>query len=57
MTFHEGNVVSLAVGGPLMTVEIVRTDGLVSTVWMTDGKVNRDSFDPSALRKWIEVVD
>lgn len=56
--FCEGDVVTHKVGGPMMTVEGVRIDGLVATVWIVDaGHVNRDTFSPSALLKWRIVKE
>ena len=40
----EGTLVCLKTGGPLMTVEQVRHDRIVATVWMVDGVVHRDGF-------------
>lgn len=47
--FDEGTLVCLKTGGPLMTVEDVRSDGCVGTVWFSDGEVHRDGFHPSHL--------
>lgn len=57
MKFDKGDVVSKKVGGPLMTVELTRTDGLVSCQWFNDGHLHRDCFDPNTLNKWELVQD
>jgi uncharacterized protein YodC (DUF2158 family) len=57
-TFNEGDVVNRIIGGPLMTVEKLRTDQFVATVWFdTDGRVQRDCFAPHTLQKWLRVED
>ena len=54
--FSEGDVVSRKVGGPLMTVEDIRQDEFVATIWFDlEGHVQRDAFSPSILQKWIPV--
>jgi uncharacterized protein YodC (DUF2158 family) len=47
--FAEGTLVCLKTGGPLMTVEDIRFDGFVGTVWFQDGICHRDSFHPVHL--------
>lgn len=51
--FPEGTAVSLKHGGPLMTVEDFRTDGMVATVWFADGQPRRDAFHPDSLIAWV----
>lgn len=58
MKFVEGDVVSRKIGGPLMTVEDVRSDEFVSVVWFdVDGRVQRDAFDPVTLQKWQAATE
>lgn len=53
MTFKEGDVVNSICGGPLMTVEQVRDDDFVATIWFDrDGVLHRDAFAPVTLQKW-----
>lgn len=47
--FKEGALVCLKIGGPLMAVEDIRSDGIVGTVWIVDGEVHRDGFHPAHL--------
>lgn len=49
----EGTLVCLKTGGPLMTVEDIRGDGVVATVWFMDGKCHRDGFHPEHLNAFI----
>lgn len=51
--FPVGTCVAINVGGPLMTVEDVRNDGLVATVWFADGVLHRDVFDVESLNAWV----
>lgn len=55
----EGTLVCLKTGGPLMTVECTRHDGIIATVWFQDGIVHRDSFDRRHLNvlKMVEDTD
>lgn len=55
MIFKEGDVVSLQTGGPLMTVEDIRQDNIVATVWFDRGRVRRDCFEPVHLWKWERI--
>jgi uncharacterized protein YodC (DUF2158 family) len=56
--FKEGDVVSRITGGLLMTVEDVRTDHLVATVWFDGhGILHRDCFHPETLQKWVRSDD
>lgn len=58
MTFDEGDVVSRKTGGPMMTVEKIRSDDLLATVWFdVDGRVQRDAFAPNTLLKWQLVSE
>lgn len=54
--FSDGDIVSLLGGGPLMTVEMTRDDGLIPTVWFDGGELRRDCFDPKMLQKWVKWV-
>lgn len=54
--FKEGDVVSCKAGGPLMTVEDIRSDEFVAAVWFDlEGILHRDCFHPDALQKWLLV--
>lgn len=58
MKFVEGDVVSRKTGGPLMTVEDLRSDELVAVVWFdAHGHVHRDCFAANTLLKWKQVED
>lgn len=58
MKFAEGDVVTRKTGGPMMTVEVTRTDDLVATVWFdASNHVHRDCFAPSTLLKWRIVEE
>ena len=58
MTFREGDVVSRKIGGPLMTVEEIRSDELVSVCWFDlEGHVQRDAFAAHTLLKWQLVSE
>lgn len=51
-----GDVIQLLTGGPLMTVELTRHDGLITATWFDHGgSLHRDAFDPKAIKKWIEA--
>ena len=52
-TFPEGMLVCLKTGGPLMTVENIRDDGIVATVWFLNGVVCRDAFHPQHLNAFV----
>lgn len=55
-TFKEDDVVSRQIGGPLMTVEDIRSDALVACVWMDlEAHVQRDVFAPNTLWKWVRA--
>ena len=49
--FKIGDVVELQTGGTKMTVEFVRTDGLIECAWFDGATLSRDTFYPDALRK------
>lgn len=51
--FPEGTLVCLKTGGPLMTTEETRSDGIVATVWFVAGIVYRDAFHPKHLNAFI----
>ena len=53
--FKDGDAVTHITGGPLMTVEDIRTDDLVSVVWFTAGELHRDAFKADRLQKWVRV--
>ena len=58
MKFTEGDVVSRKTGGPLITVEDIRTDELVACVWFdANHHAQRDCFAPSTLLKWRLVME
>jgi uncharacterized protein YodC (DUF2158 family) len=58
MRFSEGDFVSRKIGGPLMTVEDSRDDGLVAVVWLDlENRVHRDCFSPNTLNKWHLVEE
>lgn len=58
MTFSEGDVVTRKTGGPMMTVEEIRSDYLVAVVWFdADDHVHRDCFAPNTLLKWRIVEE
>jgi uncharacterized protein YodC (DUF2158 family) len=58
MKFSEGDVVSRKIGGPLMTVEDVRQDEFIACIWFDgEGHVQRDTFHPSILHKWILATE
>lgn len=44
-----GDVVVLKTGGPTMTVDEVRQDGVMDVVWFSDREVHRDAFLPSQV--------
>lgn len=49
--FEDGDLVTLASGGPVMTVEHNRRDGIVSTVrFGKDGELHYEAFKPESLR-------
>lgn len=39
-----GSIVRLRSGGPRMTVDAVRTDGVVEVLWFADSSLCRDAF-------------
>lgn len=47
--YLEGTFVCLKTGGPLMTVEETRNDGIVATVWFVGCVCYRDAFHPAHL--------
>ncbi len=50
--FPEGALVCLNTGGALMTVEDIRSDGIVATVWFDEhGVLHRDGFRPAHLNR------
>lgn len=51
MNFQAGDVVKLKSGGEKMTVESI-SDGLVYCAWFVDKKLQRDSFEAAALKKY-----
>lgn len=53
--FPEGTAVCLSLGGPLMTVEATRRDGVVATVWFDGGTCHHGAFHPDALTIWKQV--
>jgi uncharacterized protein YodC (DUF2158 family) len=55
--FKDGDIVNLVSGGPLMTVEMTRTDGVIPAVWFEGGELHRDCFDPSMLQKWVKWIN
>ena len=46
-----GDVVSLRIGGPIMTVS-KEFDDVVETVWFSDRELFRDMFPMASLMKW-----
>jgi len=44
VTFVDGNAVTRKTGGPMMTVEAVRTDRFVQCIWFDGGELRRDTF-------------
>lgn len=46
----EGTLVQLKTGGPVMTVEDIRRDGIVATVWFDGATLRRDGFHLVQLR-------
>jgi len=58
VTFEEGDTVTRKTGGPMMTVEDIRGDDIVSTVWFdADNHVHRDCFAANTLLKWRIVEE
>lgn len=49
MKFFIGEIVVLRSGGPAMTVEEVRPDGVIDVVWFEDRTLRRDAFLPFEL--------
>lgn len=47
--FPNGSTVLLRSGGPAMTVEWMRDDGVIPVVWFDGTEVQRDAFDHEAL--------
>jgi uncharacterized protein YodC (DUF2158 family) len=49
--FPEGSLVLLKSGGPMMTVELIRSDDLICTVWFAHNEpdVKRDAFSADQL--------
>lgn len=47
--FKEGSIVALNTGGPLMTVELINDDKLISTVWFVNADLHRDAFSHEQL--------
>jgi uncharacterized protein YodC (DUF2158 family) len=58
VNFKEGDVVTKKTGGPMMTVEEIRTDHFVSAQWFDhEGHIQRDAFVSSTLLKWKLAED
>ena len=55
--FREGMLVALRSGGPLMTVQNVRLDRNISTVWFDSGALYRDTFAPEDLYRYEKMAD
>src|SRR3990167_4779485 len=55
-TFAVGDIVRLKSGGPAMTVDGVRADGVFNVVWFDECQVCRDVFLPSDLI-WAMAVE
>lgn len=54
--FNDGDTVRSIKGGPLMTVEDIRSDDLISTSWFDDHNIlHRDCFPAITLEKWQRV--
>ena len=50
-----GSLVCAKTGGPLMTIEDIRSDGIAAVVWFNDGKCYRDAIHPDSLNFFIQV--
>jgi len=50
-TFTPGARVALNTGGPEMTVEAVRDDGWMHTVWFDGAELCRDAFPTAGLKQ------
>jgi uncharacterized protein YodC (DUF2158 family) len=48
--FKVGEIVTLKSGGPRMTVEFVRDDGVIDCLWFLADLTHRESFHPEMLR-------
>ena len=55
-TFAVGDIVRLKSGGPAMTVDGVRADGVFNVVWFDERQVCRDAFLPFEL-VWAMAVE
>lgn len=44
-----GELVRLKSGGPVMTVEMIRPDGVIMVCWMVGKRLQRDGFLPEML--------
>jgi uncharacterized protein YodC (DUF2158 family) len=49
--FADGDVVQLVSGGPPMTVQNDRVDGIVSCWWFVGDELRSEAFLPVALRR------
>src|SRR3990167_2955462 len=53
--FAIGDIVRLKSGGPAMTVDDVRADGVLNVVWFDERQVCRDAFLPSEVVREMAV--
>lgn len=54
-TLMDGAFVCAKSGGPLMTVEDLRSDGIVAVVWFVDGQCHRDVLHRDNLNIFVRI--